>query len=195
MKNKSLVGLVATLTILGFGALTKPESVARANQSLVDDTVLANSDVVNWRSQTVAQQLKPQLITWKQFVEEGGGGEIRADYDLPKEFRNGFVYFNYRRSSIDAYILKEGLSNYPTVKVGIEQIDSNLGEKYVKSGQAIKFYWNLGNSGLKYLNDTEVRFTEKGIGCFRATCLTAPFMTNDQINRILRSGKAIPQKK
>jgi len=158
-------------------------------------SMLANSQVISRRSlYQVAQQPKPQLTTWKQFVEEGGGREIRTDYDLPKEFRNGFVYFNYRRSSIHAYILKQGLSNYPPIKAGIEQIDSNLGEKYVKSGKAIKFYWNLGNSGLKYLNDTEVSFSEKGTGRFGITYLTAPFMTNEEISRILRSAKAIPQK-
>ncbi|MEG4286314.1 hypothetical protein QUB68_24600 [Microcoleus sp. A006_D1] len=159
-------------------------------------SMVANSQVISGRSLfQVTQQPKSQLITWKQFVEEGGGHEIRTDYDLPKEFRNGFVYFNYRRSSIDAYILKQGLSNYPPIKVGIEEIDSNLGEKYVKSGKAIKFYWNLGNSGLQYANDTQIRFTEKGTGCFRTNCLIAPFMTNEEISRILRSKRRIEQKK
>jgi hypothetical protein len=57
------------------------------------------------------------------------------------------------------------------------------------------FFWNLGNSGLRFANDTQVRFTEKETGCFRTNCLTAPFMTNEQISRILRSKRLLPQKK
>lgn len=152
-----------------------------------------NSQMISW-SQTIARQPKSQLITWREFVEQGGGREIRTDYDLPEEFRNGFVYFNYKLSAIQAYIFKSGLSSYPPLNGGRESIDAALGEKYVKSGKAIKFYWNLGNSGLKYANDTQVRFSEKGTGRFGSTYLTAPFMTNEQISRILRSGKPIPQK-
>ncbi len=196
MRNKLIVGLVATLTILGFGALTEPESVAIANQSLVYDAVIANSDVVNGRSQTVAQQPKPQLITWKQFVENGGGRYIQVDYDLPPEFRNGYVYFNQGASVITAYILKQGLSSYPPVKeTGLGEIDVTQGDRYVKSGRAILFFWNQGNSGLQYANDTQVRVTQKGTGCFRANCLTAPFMTDEQISRILRSKRRIEQNK
>ena len=196
MKNKSLVCLVATLTISGVGALTKPESVAMANQSLVDDIVPANSQMASGRSQIMAQQPKPQLITWRQFVENGGGRFIQVDYDLPKEFRNGYVYFiNQGPSVITAYILKQGLSSYPPInKTGLGEIDVTQGDRYVKSGQAILFFWNLGNSGLQYANDTQIRFTEKGTGCFRTNCLTAPFMTNEEISRILRSKRRIEQK-
>ena len=152
-----------------------------------------NSQMISW-SQTIAQQPKSKLITWREFVEQGGGREIRTDYDLPEEFRNGFVYFNYKLSAIQAYIFKSGLSSYPPLNGGIESIDAALAEKYVKSGKAIKFYWNLGNSGLKYANDTQVRFSEKGTGRFGSTYLTAPFMTNEQISRILRSARPIPPK-
>ena len=153
-----------------------------------------NSQMITW-PQTVAQQPKSQLITWREFVEQGGGRYIQVDYDLPPEFRNGYVYFNQGASLITAYILKEGLSSYPPVNVGgLGEIDRNLGDKYLKSGKAIVFEWNLGNSGLKYANDTQVRFTEKGTGCFRTNCLTAPFMTNEQISRILRSKRRIQQK-
>ena len=198
MKNKSLVGLVATLTILGLGALTKPESVAIANQSLVDNTFPANPQIISGRSQTVAQQPKPQLITWKQFVENGGGRYIQNDYDLPPEFRNGYVYFNQGASVITAYILKQGLSSYPPIKVGgQQQIDSELADRYLKSGRAIALSWGL-SSGVfqRYGRDTEVRFSgQSGSGCLAITCLEAPFMTNEQISRILRSGRGIPAKK
>ena len=196
-KNNSLVGLVATLTILGLGALTKPESVTMANQHLVDDTVPANSQTASGRSQTIAQQPKSQLITWRQFVEQGGGRYIQVDYDLPNEFRNGYVYFNQGASVITAYLLKQGLlSSYlPLKETGLGEIDVIQGDRYVKSGQAILFFWNLGNSGLQYANDTQVRFTQKGTGCFRTNCLTAHFMTNEQISRILRSKRRIEQKK
>jgi hypothetical protein len=196
MKGLSILSLMASLTILGIGALTKPESVAMANQHLVDDTVPANSQTASGRSQTIAQQSKSQLITWRQFVEQGGGRYIQVDYDLPNEFRNGYVYFNQGASVITAYLLKQGLSSYPPLKeTGLGEIDVIQGDRYVKSGQAILFFWNLGNSGLQYANDTQVRFTQKGTGCFRTNCLTAPFMTNEQISRILRSKRRIEQKK
>ncbi|WP_293356043.1 MULTISPECIES: hypothetical protein [unclassified Microcoleus] len=169
-------------------------SVRRNELIEVARSMVAKSQVINGRVQNVAQQPKSELITWKEFVEQGGGREIRTDYDLPEEFRNGFVYFNYKPSAIQAYILKSGLSSYPPLDGGIESIDPALGEKYVKSGKAIKFYWNLGNSGLKYANDTQVRFSEKGTGRLGSTYLTAPFMTNEQISRILRSKRPIASK-
>ncbi|MEG4087937.1 hypothetical protein [Microcoleus sp. Pol12B4] len=157
---------------------------------------VANSQVIKGRTQNVTQQLKPQLTTWREFVEQGGGRHIQVDYDLPPEFRNGYVYFNQGASVITAYILKQGLSSYPPVNVGgLGEIDVANGDRYVRSGKAIVFFWNLGNSGLRFANDTQVRFTEKGTGCFRTNCLTAPFMTNEQISHILRSKRRIEQKK
>jgi hypothetical protein len=159
-------------------------------------SMVANSQVISRRSLfQVTQQPKSQLQTWKQFVENGGGRYIQVDYDLPKEFRNGYVYFNQGASVITAYILKQGLSSYaPIYETGLGEIDVTQGDRYVKSGQAILFFWNLGNSGLQYANDTQIRFTEKGTGCFRTNCLTAPFMTNEEISRILRSKRRIEQK-
>lgn len=179
MKGNSMKQLLALLAILVTGVFVP----------------LANSQATS-RSPNVAQQPKPQLITWRQFVEQGGGRYIQVDYDLPNEFRNGYVYFNQGASVITAYILKQGLSNYPPVRVGgLGEINADLSDRYVRSGQAIVFFWNLGNSGLQYANDTQVRFTQKGTGCFRTNCLTAPFMTDEQITRILRSKRRIEQKK
>ncbi|WP_155967626.1 hypothetical protein [Kamptonema formosum] len=134
----------------------------------------------------------PKVPTWRQFVERGGGRYIQVDFDLPDEFRNGFVYFNQGASVINAYILKEGLSSYPAaIEGGLQQIDSGLAEQYIKSGQAISLFWNLGNSGLRYINDTEVRFSNSGHGCFKTICLTAPFLSQAEISRILRSVRNI----
>lgn len=194
MKKKSLLCLMVGFVIVGFGGLTKLQPVAMANQPLNYENIPANYHSISG-PQTVAQQPKSGLITWKEFVEQGGSRYIQVDYDLPPEFRNGYVYFNQGASVITAYILKQGLSSYPPRKVGgLGEIDSDLGEKYVKSGKAIIFFWNLGNSGLQFANDTQIRFTYKGTGCFRTNCLTAPLMTNEQISRILRSGRSIPQK-
>ncbi len=157
-------------------------------------SMVAKSQVIGGRSQNVTQQPKSQVTTWREFVEQGGGRYIQVDYDLPPEFRNGYVYFNQGASVITAYILKQGLSSYPPQQVGgLGEIDVTNGDRYVQSGKAIVFSWNLGNSGLRFANDTQVRFTEKGTGCFRTNCLTAPFMTNEQISRILRSKRRIPQ--
>lgn len=160
-------------------------------------SMVAKSQVINGRVQNVAQQPKSQLTTWREFVEQGGGRYIQVDYDLPPEFRNGYVYFNQGASLITAYILKQGLSSssYPPVNVGgLGEIDVTNGDRYVQSGKAIVFSWNLGNSGLRFANDTQIRFTNKGTGCFRTNCLTAPFMTNEQISRILRSKRPIAPK-
>ena len=192
-EKKSLFSLIASLTIIGVGALTKPQLAAKVNQTLVYDAIPANYHAISG-AQTVAQQPKSELITWREFVEQGGGRYIQNDYDLPSEFRNGYVYFNQGASVIGAYILKQGLSSYPPQQVGgLGEIDVTNGDRYVQSGKAIVFSWNLGNSGLRFANDTQVRFTEKGTGCFRTNCLTAPFMTNEQISRILRSKRRIPQ--
>jgi hypothetical protein len=194
MKDKSIFSFLASLKIVGFGVLTKIQPAAQANQTLVYDAIPANYHAISWQ-QNVAQQPTSRLITWREFVEQGGGRYIQVDYDLPPEFRNGYVYFNQGASVIGAYIIKEGLSSYPPLKVGgQQQIDPYLGDKYLNSRKAIVFDWNLGNSGLKYANDTQVRFTQKGTGCFRANCLIAPFMTNEQISRILRSARPIAQK-
>lgn len=195
MKDKSLFSLVASLTIVGFGGLTKLQPAAKVNQTLVYDAIPANYYAISWQ-QNVAQQPNSRLITWREFVEQGGGRYIQVDYDLPPDFRNGYVYFNQGASVITAYILKQGLSSYPPVSVGgLGEIDVTQGDRYVKLGQAILFFWNVGNSGLQYANDTQVRFTQKGTGCFRTNCLTAPFMTNEQISRILRSKSRIEPKK
>ena len=195
-EKKSLFSLIASLTIIGVGALTKPQLAAKVNQTLVYDAIPANYHAISG-AQTVAQQPKSELITWREFVEQGGGRYIQNDYDLPSEFRNGYVYFNQGASVIGAYILKQGLSSYPPRKVGgQQQINPDIGEKYLKSGKAIFFSWSLSNGSFqRYGRDTEIRFYEKGgKGCLALTCLEAPFMTNEQISRILRSGRSIPQK-
>ncbi|MEK0195550.1 hypothetical protein [Microcoleus anatoxicus] len=187
MKVRSLLGLTIGLTILCAWSLAV---FAQSRQAT------GNSQMISW-PQTVAQQPKSELITWIEFVEQGGGRYIQNDYDLPSEFRNGYVYFNQGASVIGAYILKQGLSSYPPRKLGgQQQINPDIGEKYLKSGKAIFFSWSLSNGSFqRYGRDTEIRFYEKGgKGCLALTCLEAPFMTNEQISRILRSARPIPQK-
>lgn len=177
---------LATLSAPGSSIVTA--RLARIKQAT------GNSQMISW-PQNVAQQPKSRLITWREFVEQGGGRYIQVDYDLPPEFRNGYVYFNQGASVITAYIFKQGLSSYPPQQVGgLGEIDVTNGDRYVQSGKAIVFSWNLGNSGLRFANDTQVRFTKKGTGCFRTNCLTAPFMTNEEISRILRSKRPIAPK-
>ena len=49
------------------------------------------------------QSARPQVPTWQEFVEQGGRRFIDSDYDLPAEFRNGYVYFYYGADVITAY--------------------------------------------------------------------------------------------
>jgi hypothetical protein len=134
-----------------------------------------------------------QSQTWNQFVQSGESDYIQMDYDLPDEFRNGFVYFNYGANQITAFILKKGLaaprnsSNTSTPN----EIDYDVADHYVRAGQAIVLNWNLGNSGLEYLDDPTVRFPRKETGCLRVTCLTATFLNEAEIAKILRSERVL----
>lgn len=132
-----------------------------------------------------------QPQTWEQFVQAGGSRYIRFDYTLPTQFRRGFVYFNRGADQITAFILRQGLASYPPKKQGLSEINQAVADKHVKSGQAIVLNWNLSNSGLRFKNDTSVRFPRPGTGCFKTTCLTAPFFSQTEIARILRSQREI----
>ncbi|MEG4286305.1 hypothetical protein QUB68_24555 [Microcoleus sp. A006_D1] len=188
MKGNSIFSVAVSLAVLGVASV----SVLAQGQSL-----RANPQILEGRSQTVAQQPKSQLITWREFVERGGRRFVNYDYDLPPELRNGYVYINAGADNTGGYILKQGLSSYPPVKPGIREIDYAVAERYVKSGKAIKFNWGGGAGAYQtYGKDTEVRFLRNpGWGCLRLTCLEAPFMTNEQISRILHSERKIKQKK
>ncbi|WP_293356009.1 MULTISPECIES: hypothetical protein [unclassified Microcoleus] len=196
VKGVSIFRLMVGLAVVGFGQFSKPQLAARANQSLVDSSVTANSDVIN-KPQTVAQQPNSGLITWREFIERGGRRFVDRDYDLPTEFRNGYLYINAGADNTTGYILKQGLSTYPPVKSEVREIDYEEADSYVKSGKAIKFNWGGGAvSGRIYGKDTELRFVkETGQFCLRLTCLEAPFMTKQEINKILRSERRISQKK
>jgi hypothetical protein len=189
VKRVSIFRLMVGLAVVGFGQFSKPQLAARANQSLIN-SVTANSDVIN-KPQTVAQQPKSGLITWKEFIERGGRRFVDRDYDLPSEFRNGYVYINGGNYHV-AYILKQGLPSYPPIKSEITQIDYDLGDSYVKSGKAIRFFWGSGTVAER---NRKVRVEKPGEECLEFTCLQAPFMTKQQINLILRSERRIPQKK
>ena len=157
-------------------------------------TSMANEPVIYDKFTQASHNMTstPKVPTWQQFVDRGGGRYIQSDYDLPDEFRNGPVYFNQGANVIGAYILKEGLPSYPpATEGGLQQIDPEVGERYIRSGQAIGFSWNLSNSGLRFANETQVRFRGRGMGCLRTTCLTAPFLSNAEIGRILHSRRNI----
>jgi hypothetical protein len=207
VKGKYLLSLL--MSLIALGAVSSPAGGQEIDESRISElgwqiesTVKQAESTVRHRPQelVVSKELQantkllaslPNVQTWEQFVEGGGNRYIQVDYDFPNEFRDGFVYFfNQGPSVITAYIIKPGLSRYPTKK-DLLSIDSELASSYVKSGQAIKFSWNLGRIDLRYTNETEVRFLERGKGCFRATCLTAPFMTHSQISYILYSKRRI----
>jgi hypothetical protein len=177
----SVLSLMVGLTVLGSASV----SVLAQSRSFPTNQPLSAG-----RSPTVAQQPKSQLITWKQFVEQGGRRFLDRDYDLPPEFRNGYVYINTGASSSRCYILKQGLSSYPPVKQGVEEIDSAVGDRYVRSGKAIRFNWGSGT----YFERNSIRTKKPGEKCLNFTCLEAPFMTEEQINRILHSERRIPPK-
>jgi hypothetical protein len=132
-----------------------------------------------------------QRQTWAEFVAQGGRGDrfIQVDYDLPIQFRKGFVYFNLGADQITAFIIKQGLSSYPQRVEGLTEINDDVADQYIESGSAIAFNWNLGNSGQRYINDPSIKFPRQGTGCLRNTCLTALSFSNEEITQVLRSQK------
>jgi hypothetical protein len=186
VKGVSILSLMVGLTVLGTASVSV----------LAQGRVPLTNQQMEGRSPIIAQQQKSRLITWREFVERGGRRFVNYDYDLPPEFRNGYVYINPGADNTTAYILKQGLSSYPPIKSGIGEIDYAVADRYVNSGKAIRFYWGGGAVSYQtYGKDTEVRFLDRpGQGCLRLSCLVAPFMTNQQISRILRSERAIKQK-
>ncbi|MDF0556541.1 hypothetical protein [Kamptonema sp. UHCC 0994] len=188
MERISILNLIVWLAVLGTASVSV---LAQGRVPLTNQQILQERSLYQ-----VAQQPKSQLITWREFVERGGRRFVNYDYDLPPEFRNGYVYINPGADNTTAYILKQGLSSYPPIKSGIGEIDYAVADRYVNSGKAIRFYWGGGAvSSRLHGKDTEVRFLEQpGTGCLRLSCLVAPFMTNQQISRILHSERAIKQK-
>lgn len=182
MKGRSVFSVAVSLVVLG---------IASVSVLAIGRSPRANPQILEGRSfYQIAQQPKPQSITWKQFIEQGGRRFLDRDYDLPPEFRNGYVYINTGASSSRGYILKQGLSSYPPVKQGVEEIDYAVGDRYVRSGKAIRFYWGSGT----YFERNSIRTKKPGEECLNFTCLEAPFMTKEQMNRILRSERRIGQK-
>jgi hypothetical protein len=188
VKGISILSLMVGLALLGNASVLV---LAQGQAPLTNQSILQERSL-----HQVAQQPKSRLITWRGFVERGGRRFVNYDYDLPPEFRNGYVYINAGADNTTAYILKQGLSSYPPIKSGIGEIDYAAADRYVKSGKAIRFYWGGGAVSYQhYGKDTEVRFLDQpGQGCLRLSCLIAPFMTNEQISRILRSEREIKRK-
>jgi hypothetical protein len=182
VKGLSILSLMVGVAVLGSAAVSV---LAQGREPSTDQ------QRTQGRVQTVAQQSKSGLITWREFVARGGRRFLDRNYDLPSEFNNGYLYINSGASSYIAYILKQGLPSYPPIKSEITQIDYDLGDRYVKSGKAIRFYWG---SGTYYERNHKVRVEKPGEECLEFTCLEAPFMTKQEINRILRSEKRITQK-
>ncbi|MCU0550415.1 MAG: hypothetical protein MUC48_13790 [Leptolyngbya sp. Prado105] len=141
----------------------------------------------------MAVQARP-LKTWAQVVKEGGPGgrswRVAVDFDLPTQFRNGFVYYSTGASAAGVYIVRQGLSSYPTPQKGQSELSHEDAQRYMKSGKAIFFGWNLGHSGLGAAEDPKL-YISGDTTCFRGTCLTAPYFSQPQINRVLRSRRVL----
>ncbi len=172
MKGRSIFSAAVSLAVLGVASV----SVLAQGRSLS-----TNPQILEGRSfHQIAQPPKPQLITWKQFIEQGGRRFLDRDYDLPPKFRNGYVYINTGTTSNRCYILKQGLSSYPPVKQGVQEIDSAVGDRYVRSGQAIRFYWGSGT----YFERNNIITKKPGEKCLNFTYLEAPFInTSDSFRR------------
>jgi len=118
-----------------------------------------------------------QQQTWEQFAQSSELDYIRKDFNLPNEFKDGFVYFDYGSNQVKAYILKKGL---------VVDNSFEVTENHIRTGQAIVLYWNLGNSALQYAGDPTIRFPRKDTGCLENICLTASFLNEAEIAEILR---------
>lgn len=139
----------------------------------------------------------PNTITWQQHINSGASAGrsyspyIQVDFDLPQEFRSGYVYRTEGANSLSLYVFKAGLSSYPPVLSSkFQQIDTRVAEQYVRGGKALRLSWRFGGRDERYSNP-DVVSPEPGTGCLKRTCLTAPFLTSTQINSILRSQRVI----
>lgn len=141
--------------------------------------------------------IKPNTITWQQHIDTGatGGGAyskyIQVDFDLPQEFRRGYIYRIEGANTLWLYILKEGLPSYPPVLSSkSQQIDQEKAVPYLRAGKALVLQWQFSGSDQRYSNPS-VHFPKQGTGCLGRVCLTAPFMSHSRISSILRSERAI----
>lgn len=139
----------------------------------------------------------PNTITWQQHINSGASAGrgyspyIQVDFDLPQEFRSGYVYRTEGANSLSLYVFKAGLSSYPPVLSSkFQQIDTRVAEQYVQGGKALRLSWRFGGRDERYSNPSVV-FPEAGTGCLKRICLTAPFSTNAQISTILRSQRPL----
>ncbi len=125
--------------------------------------------------------------TWAQFVEQRDDRFFQVDYTLPDKYRNGYVYFDAGANQITAFILRQGLAKYPPRRKGLKEILPRVARQYVKSGKAIVLNWNLGNQAEELAKNPKIRKPRKGTTCLRITCLTAPYMSHIEAEKILRS--------
>ena len=169
---------------------------------IVETSVLALQQALPKQSATSQSSSKPNTqtpntLTWQQHINSkaSGGGRfspyIQVDYDLPQEFRNGYIYRIEGVNTLWLYILKQGLPKYPSVFSNkSEQIDRKIADQYIREGKAILLQHSFSGSDERYSN-RNVNFPKSGVGCLKRVCLTATFMTNTQIGNILLSQRAI----
>jgi hypothetical protein len=147
--------------------------------------------VVSMATVGEAHSVETKPRTWAQFVRERDDRFLQVDYNLPDQFRNGYVYFDAKENQITAFILRRGLRNYPQRRSGRMEMSPLVGGKYVRRGQAIFFLWNLGNRAEDLAQNSQLRHPTRGTACLRITCITAPFIEKRQLERILRSERSI----
>jgi hypothetical protein len=197
MKASSLI--LSNLTrlnrsILAFGALFGA-IVIPAHDPVMADTSIAFSDHSNARVKLKQNRFveKPAVLTWQEFEAEiiKGMRFLNTTYDLPPEFRNGYVYRTQGANWLGAYVLKSGLRRYPTpTGEKLNQLHPDIGERFLQSGDAIYFFWNRGSSVLN-VDRYKIRSINSQEACLGATCLTAPGLSNSEIKRILRSERNV----
>jgi hypothetical protein len=147
--------------------------------------------VVSMATVAEAQAADTKPRTWAQFVRERDERYLQVDYDLPDQFRNGYVYFDAKENQITAFILRRGLRNYPKRRPGLMEMSPTVGGRYVRRGQAIFLLWNLGSRAEDLAQNPQMRHPTRGTACLRITCITAPFIEKRQLERILQSEHTI----
>jgi len=104
VKGRSIFSAAVSLAVL---AIASVSVLAQGRSPSTNQQILKGRSLYQ-----VAQQLKLQLITWKQFIEQGCRCFLDRDYDLPPKFRNSYVYINTETGSSRCYILKQCLSTH-----------------------------------------------------------------------------------
>lgn len=128
-------------------------------------------------------------LTWAQFIEQGGSQQIQVDFDLPADFRNGFIYFNSEENRLSVIILKQSLRRYPPIQTGRIELNYAYMPLLESRGEMMILSWEVGPANPQHGNNASIHhpYPNRKVTCLSQVCLLASMLTEAERERILRS--------